>query len=75
MFHQKACSRGFSLSMLKGFFPASSGIQSQNPFGVEDAGNNLLVLSGIQENNPPRFQSSFIGSGVTRSRSVQILDF
>lgn len=45
MFSPKA-SLGFSLSLSKGFFAASSEIQSRNSFRVEGAAKNLVVLFG-----------------------------
>ena len=56
---------GFSLSQLKGFFPASSEIQSQNSFRVEGAGKSK---------NPEIVSRNCFTekatSGVTRSRLV-----
>lgn len=43
--------------------------------GFEGAANTPTVSSGIQADNSPTLQSSFKTSGVTRSRSVQILDY
>jgi hypothetical protein len=62
----------------RGVFAAPSSRHiSENSFQgkYEGAANTPMVLSGIPANNSPTFYSSSSWSGVTRSRSVQILDF